>query len=89
MGVCSGVQCVWYAVWCGGGCFGKSLTVVRTGSAEMIAVSSLLTFDVYGVYVNTKASAQQLLKVSRVFVIVYGIFSGVCIVSLWKFAYTE
>ena len=50
--------------------------VTSSGSAEQIAVSSLMTYDLYGTYINPKASAKQLIAVSRSVVVLYGLVMG-------------
>lgn len=52
------------------------LAVTSAASAEEIAVSSLLTYDVYGTYVNKKPSEAQILWVSRMSIVGYAIFMG-------------
>ena len=51
--------------------------VTSSGSAEQIAVSSLITYDLYGTYINPRASAKQLIAVSRSVVVLYGLVMGV------------
>ena len=41
------------------------MAVTSAGSAELIAVSSLLTYDIYRTYKNPNATGKQLLKVSK------------------------
>lgn len=53
------------------------MAVTSTGSAELIAVSSLVTYDIYQTYINEDASGEDLLWVSRVAVVVFGLFMGV------------
>ena len=50
--------------------------VTSSGSAEQIAVSSLITYDLYGTYINPRASAKQLIAVSRTVVVLYGLVMG-------------
>jgi len=52
------------------------MAIVSTGSAECIAVSSLVAYDVYRHYINPDASGAQILKVSRVVIVVFGLFMG-------------
>ena len=52
------------------------MAVTSAGSAELIAVSSLITYDVYRTYKNPKASGKTLLKVSRATIIGFGIGMG-------------
>ena len=52
------------------------MAVTSAGSAELIAVSSLITYDVYRTYKNPNASGKQLLKVSRATIVGFGIGMG-------------
>ncbi len=52
------------------------MAVTSAGSAELIAVSSLVTYDVYRTYKNPNASGKQLLKVSRATIVGFGIGMG-------------
>lgn len=49
----------------------------------MIAVSSILSFDIYKTYINPKASDKRLVKVSHAAVVLHAIF--IAGVSLAKF----
>jgi Na+/proline symporter len=60
------------------------MAVTAAGSAEQIAVSSLVAYDVYRDYFNKKATGKQLVFVSRVMVVVYGVISGLLAVVLLK-----
>ena len=40
------------------------MAVTSTGSAELIAVSSLVAYDVYRAYINPEATGEQILNVS-------------------------
>ncbi|CAA7411113.1 unnamed protein product [Spirodela intermedia] len=60
------------------------MAVTSAGSAELIAVSSLCTYDIYRTYINPKADGKQILKVSRVIVFLFGCFMGVLAVLLNK-----
>jgi len=53
------------------------MAVTSTGSAELIAVSSLVTYDIYQTYINPQATGEKLLFVSRVGVVVFGLVMGV------------
>ena len=53
------------------------MAVTSAGSAELIAVSSLITFDVYRTYKNPAATGKQLLKVSRTVIVIFGLGMGV------------
>ena len=52
------------------------MAVTSAGSAELIAVSSLLTYDVYRTYKNPAATGKQLLKFSRATIVVFGLGMG-------------
>lgn len=53
------------------------MAITSTGSAELIAVSSLITYDVYYSYINPKANSAELLKVGKYFIVAFGCFMGV------------
>jgi len=52
------------------------MAVTSAGSAELIAVSSLITYDVYRTYKNPNASGKQLVKVSRATILGFGLGMG-------------
>lgn len=52
------------------------LAVTSTVSAQMIAVSSIISFDIYRQYFNSNATNSQLIKVSHIGVIFFGLFSA-------------
>ena len=58
------------------------MAVTSAGSAELIAVSSLITYDVYRTYSNPAATGKQLLKVSRTVIVVFGLGMGALAVVL-------
>jgi len=49
------------------------MAVTSSTSAELIAVSSLLTFDIYKTYIRPQASSNELVKVSHYAIIVYSV----------------
>merc|ERR1719215_1258914 len=49
------------------------MAITSTGSAESIAVSSLVAYDIYKVYINPKATGNQILWVSRLIVLAFGL----------------
>jgi hypothetical protein len=53
------------------------MAIVSTGSAESIAVSSLVSYDIYLKYVNPEADGTKLLKVGRYAIAFWGILMGV------------
>ncbi|KAK6137220.1 hypothetical protein DH2020_029037 [Rehmannia glutinosa] len=60
------------------------MAVTSAGSSELIAVSSLCTYDIYRTYINPDASGKQILKVSRCVVLAFGCFMGILAVILNK-----
>ncbi|GAX77380.1 hypothetical protein CEUSTIGMA_g4826.t1 [Chlamydomonas eustigma] len=58
------------------------MAVTASGSAEQIAVSSLIAYDVYKTYINPAATDKQVIFVSRIMVVVYGILSGLFAIIL-------
>jgi hypothetical protein len=52
------------------------MAIVSTGAAESIAVSSLVAYDIYREYINPEATGPQILYVSRVVIVVFGLFMG-------------
>ena len=60
------------------------MAIVSTGSAECIAVSSLIAYDVYREYINPEATGEQILKVSRYVIVLFGLFSGCFSIALYE-----
>jgi urea-proton symporter len=60
------------------------MAVTSTGAAEQIAVSSLVAYDLYRTYINPNATGKQVVDISRVVIILFGIFSGVLGIILNK-----
>lgn len=58
------------------------MAVTSSGSAELIAISSLFTFDIYRTYINKNATPKQTIMVSRISVVVFGLLMGVLAVLL-------
>ncbi|KAL2632568.1 hypothetical protein R1flu_004047 [Riccia fluitans] len=58
------------------------MAVTSAGSAELVAVSTLVTYDIYRTYINPKATGKQILRVSRTIVLLFGLFMGVLAVLL-------
>jgi len=59
-----------------------TMAILSTGSAECIAVSSLLSYDVYRTYINPQASGKQILLMSRVFVCVWALVMAIASIVL-------
>ncbi|CAK0787648.1 hypothetical protein CVIRNUC_010870 [Coccomyxa viridis] len=53
------------------------MAVTSSGASEMVAISSLFTFDVYRRYINPKALGPRLIWVSRIGVVVWSIIMGI------------
>ena len=60
------------------------MAITSTGSAEQIAVSSIVSYDIYRKYINPKATGEDILRVSRYSILAFGIFSGVLSIILQK-----
>jgi hypothetical protein len=60
------------------------MAIVSTGSAESIAVSSLIAYDIYRQYINPQATGDQILFVSRVVIVVFGLFMGCFSIILFE-----
>merc|ERR1712045_88570 len=58
------------------------MAIVSTGSAESIAVSSLVAYDIYREYINPEATGKQILFVSRIVIVVFGAVMGALAVVL-------
>jgi Na+/proline symporter len=52
------------------------MAITSTGSAECIAVASLFAYDIYRKYIKPDCTGAELLKVSRLVVVGYGIVCG-------------
>ena len=53
------------------------LAITSTANSEQLAVSSLISYDVYKRYIKPQAEGKELIFVGRVAVCVWGIFSGI------------
>ncbi|THG14135.1 hypothetical protein TEA_003190 [Camellia sinensis var. sinensis] len=60
------------------------MAVTSAGSSELIAVSSLCTYDIYRTYIKPDATGKQILRVSRGVVLGFGCFMGFLAVILNK-----
>ncbi|CAE8625230.1 unnamed protein product [Polarella glacialis] len=56
--------------------------ITSTGSAEGLAVSSLVVYDIYKPYINPKASGRQILLLSKVVIVLFGGSMGALAVGL-------
>ena len=55
---------------------------MSTGSAESIAVSSIVAYDVYKTYFNPDCTGDDIKRISRIVIVVYGLAMGVLSVIL-------
>ncbi|CAM9695611.1 unnamed protein product [Phaeothamnion confervicola] len=58
------------------------MAIVSTGSGELIAVSSLVAYDVYRTYLKPTATGEDILRISRYFIVGFGLLMGVLAVAL-------
>ena len=59
-----------------------TMAILSTGSAEMIAVASLVAYDIYREYINPKATGRQIMIVSRIFVCVWAFIMAILSIIL-------
>jgi len=59
-----------------------TMAILSTGSAECIAVSSLISYDIYREYFNPEATGAKILLVSRIFVAFWSIIMAVASIVL-------
>ncbi|KAL4813282.1 Sodium:solute symporter family-domain-containing protein [Aspergillus spinulosporus] len=59
------------------------MAVTSSASSQLIAVSSILTFDIYKTYLKPKATPQQLIFVSHVMICIFGVVMA-CVACLWN-----
>lgn len=60
------------------------VAVTSSGAAEQIAVSSVVSYDVYRTYVFPNCSGQRIIFISRMVILFFGLFMGVLGVVLQK-----
>lgn len=58
------------------------MAVTSASSAELIAVSSVLTYDIYRTYIRPEAKGKEVVRFSHICVIGFGILMGVLAVLL-------
>jgi len=71
----------------GGGCLMAIMlfmAITSTGSAEQIAVSSLVSYDIYRKYINPEATGEDILRVSRNAILGFGVFMGLLSIILYE-----
>jgi SSS family transporter len=56
--------------------------VTSAGSAELVAVSSLITYDVYRTYLKPSATGRELMRISRYSIVGFGIGMGLLALAL-------
>ncbi|CAL5360756.1 unnamed protein product [Camellia sinensis] len=62
----------------------KNIAVTSASSSDLIAVSSLCTYDIHCTYINPDATGKQIFRVSRGVVLGFGCFMGLLAVILNK-----
>ncbi|KAJ1455505.1 urea transporter [Pelagophyceae sp. CCMP2097] len=60
------------------------MAIVSTGSAESMAVASVFAYDVYKVYFKPSANGEDIMRISRYVVVVFGLCMGVLGVVLFE-----
>ena len=59
------------------------MAVTSTISAQIIAVSSIITFDIYRTYIHPRATDADVIRWSHIGVILFGVFSGAFSTALY------
>ncbi|KAL4858304.1 Urea-proton symporter DUR3 [Chlorella vulgaris] len=60
------------------------MAVTSTGSAELIGVSALFSYDIYRTYINPKATGKDIIRVSRYVIVIFGLLLGVLAIILFQ-----
>lgn len=60
------------------------MAVTSSGASEQIAVSSIISYDVYRTYYNPRASGSRIILVSRIVIFIFGLLMGGLAVGLLK-----
>ncbi|KAJ3051305.1 hypothetical protein HK097_007722 [Rhizophlyctis rosea] len=60
------------------------MAVTSAASAELIAVSSVCTYDIYRTYIHPAATSKQVVRMSHITTVGFGLFMGVLAVILSK-----
>lgn len=58
------------------------MALTSTASAEQIAVSSIISYDIYRTYRKPNATGKELLKVTKITILVFGVSMGVLAATL-------
>ncbi|OSX69523.1 hypothetical protein BU14_1430s0001, partial [Porphyra umbilicalis] len=58
------------------------LAVTSSGASEQIAVSSIVAYDIYRTHINPRCSGAQVIFVSRVVILVFGVLMGALGIAL-------
>ncbi len=53
------------------------MAVTAAGSAELIAVSSIVTYDIYRTYMKNTAGSNELIRIARIVIILFGMGMGI------------
>ena len=60
------------------------MAVTSTANSELIAVASLFSYDIYRAYINPKATGPQIIMISRVMIVAFGLFMGCLAIILFE-----
>ncbi|GFR49725.1 hypothetical protein Agub_g11881, partial [Astrephomene gubernaculifera] len=60
------------------------MAVTSTACAEQMAVATIVAYDIYKPYINRNADGRRMIRLQRIMVVVYAIFSGIIAVILLK-----
>ena len=65
-------------------CLMVLFAVTSTANSELVAVSSLIAYDVYRTYYNPKATGKDIIRVSRISIVTFGVLMGVLAIILFE-----
>ena len=65
-------------------CLMVLMAVTSTANSELIAVSTLISYDFYRTYINPKATGADIIRVTRYGIVGFGLFMGVLAIILFE-----
>lgn len=65
-------------------CLMVLMAVTSTANSELVAVSSLIAYDIYRTYINPNATGKDIIRVSRIGIVCFGLFMGVLAIILFE-----
>jgi len=59
------------------------MAIMSTYSSELISISSIVTYDIYGTYINPSATGHQLMRINYIGMVCFALFMAVFSTGLW------